>query len=343
MNTAQAPPQQKGKGLAIASLVLGIIGLLLSWIPIVNYAAIVLGSVGLILGGIGIVLSHRTLSIVGAVLSVVTIVVSVVTFTEFVENVNEQFEQTGPAVSDGPDAPSATPQPAEELAIDETARVSSMAGAAAITVTRAEDLGGGSTGEAAQNGEHVAFTITWRNTGNQTLSLNPYNWSVTGPNGAQYDVDPFARSGTPIGARSLSPGGTHTGAIAFDVPATGTIRYVPWDTPLAIWNYDVTGSANQPTAESTQPDGQASSEHSTDPSPAPEKGATDTDGDGVPDSRDEYPGMNDAAAEAQLEPGTAENADNDPVEENTSGYKQFKHGCQQGYIPQQQCQAYGFD
>ena len=46
----QPEPPRKGSGLAIASMVLGIIALLLSWIPIVNNLAAVLAVVALGLG-----------------------------------------------------------------------------------------------------------------------------------------------------------------------------------------------------------------------------------------------------------------------------------------------------
>ena len=49
-NAYQQPAPQKGSGLAITSLVLGLIGLMLSWIPIINYLAVILGLVGLVLG-----------------------------------------------------------------------------------------------------------------------------------------------------------------------------------------------------------------------------------------------------------------------------------------------------
>jgi hypothetical protein len=83
------PPQQNGSGLAIASLVLGIIALLLSWIPIVNYVAVILGVVGLVLGIIGIFKSKRTMSIVGSALSLLAIIVSFIAFASFAKSVDD--------------------------------------------------------------------------------------------------------------------------------------------------------------------------------------------------------------------------------------------------------------
>src|SRR4051794_23763781 len=83
------PQRQKGAGLAIAALVLGIVALLLSWIPIVNYAAVILGVTGLALGTIGIFKSQRIMSIIGSALSLLAIIVSIVVFASFANAVDD--------------------------------------------------------------------------------------------------------------------------------------------------------------------------------------------------------------------------------------------------------------
>lgn len=98
------PQQEKGGGLAIAALVLGIIGLLLSWIPIINYLALVLGVVGLVLGVVGIFKSRRVMSIVGAVLSFLAIVVSIVVFAAFADAVDEAVNEVNASMSPGSNA-----------------------------------------------------------------------------------------------------------------------------------------------------------------------------------------------------------------------------------------------
>lgn len=83
------PPQAtaaKSAGLAITSLVLGLVGLFLSWIPIINYLAVILGVVGLVFGVIGIVKSSRGLSIAGSLLSLATIMISFVAFNAFMQD-----------------------------------------------------------------------------------------------------------------------------------------------------------------------------------------------------------------------------------------------------------------
>ena len=106
------PEQQrpKGSGLGISALVLGIIALLLSWIPVVNYLAIVLALVGLGLGIAGIIKSHRVMSIIGSALSVLAIVVAIIINIAFVAAVDEavaELDSSLPAdtsIAEGGDA-----------------------------------------------------------------------------------------------------------------------------------------------------------------------------------------------------------------------------------------------
>ncbi len=84
MGGYQQPTEAKpSTGLAISSLILGAIGLCLSWIPIVNYLSVILGIIGLILGGIGIFSSHRMMSIAGTVVSMLSIVAAFAVFASF--------------------------------------------------------------------------------------------------------------------------------------------------------------------------------------------------------------------------------------------------------------------
>src|SRR5688500_3882503 len=102
------PQESKSNGLAISSLILGIVGLSLAWIPIVNYIAMVLGLIALVLGGIGIFKSHRIMSIAGAVLGLVAIVASFAVIASFANAMNEAAEDYNAAVAEAPAAPSLT-------------------------------------------------------------------------------------------------------------------------------------------------------------------------------------------------------------------------------------------
>jgi hypothetical protein len=82
-HAAKVKDTRKTSGLAITGLVLGIIGIVLSFIPIVNNAAAVLGVIGIIFAIIGIVKGGkkgkkkgRTMSIIAAVLCALAVIIT---------------------------------------------------------------------------------------------------------------------------------------------------------------------------------------------------------------------------------------------------------------------------
>ena len=67
--------EKKGKGLAVASLVLGIVALVLCWIPIINFMSFVLGILALIFGIIAAVKNAgRGLGIAGLIIGILAMV-----------------------------------------------------------------------------------------------------------------------------------------------------------------------------------------------------------------------------------------------------------------------------
>ena len=110
-------PPRKTSGLAIASMVLGILALLLSWIPIINNLAAVLALVGLGLGIPALIFSRRGthggtgLAITGLVTSVVALVLVVVTqlfFAKVIDEVDRAIDEGISGSEVAPADPSAT-------------------------------------------------------------------------------------------------------------------------------------------------------------------------------------------------------------------------------------------
>lgn len=96
----QAPPPTTGSnGLATAGFVLGLVGLLLSWIPVLNILGMLLGVIGVVLAGIGLAKSKKVragkgLAIAGIVLGVLAVVVAVVINVAFVNAVDDAIDET---------------------------------------------------------------------------------------------------------------------------------------------------------------------------------------------------------------------------------------------------------
>jgi Domain of unknown function (DUF4190) len=116
----QGPPPSKGAGLAIASMVLGIIALLLSWIPIINNVAAILAVVGLGLGIPALIKARRGtaggagLAIAGLVTSVLAIVIVILTQLLFVKALDEVGDSIDAAIAES--EASTDPGAAEEPA-----------------------------------------------------------------------------------------------------------------------------------------------------------------------------------------------------------------------------------
>lgn len=88
------------KTLGIIAIVFGGLGLLLSWVPIVNNFAFLLGLIGIILGIIALIVNRKnkkTLTFIGSALSIATIVVVLITqsmYSSAVKTVSEKITTT---------------------------------------------------------------------------------------------------------------------------------------------------------------------------------------------------------------------------------------------------------
>ncbi|WP_432476472.1 hypothetical protein [Nocardioides sp. GXQ0305] len=95
-----APVPPKGSnGLAIAGFVLGLLGLLTSWIPFLNVVGIILGVLGVVLAGVGLAKSSKVnagkgLAIAGIVLGALAVIFAVLINVVFVSAVDEAIDQT---------------------------------------------------------------------------------------------------------------------------------------------------------------------------------------------------------------------------------------------------------
>lgn len=90
-------PEKSTNGLAITGFVLGLLGLLMSWIPLLNVLGILLGVLGLIFAGIGWASSKKSgagkgLAIAGLVMSVLAIVVAILVNAVFVDAVDSALD-----------------------------------------------------------------------------------------------------------------------------------------------------------------------------------------------------------------------------------------------------------
>lgn len=95
-----APAPAKGSnGLATAGFVLGLLGLLTSWVPVINILGIVLGVLGVVLAGVGLAKSKKVkagkgLAIAGIVLGALAVILAVLINAVFVNAVDKAVKDT---------------------------------------------------------------------------------------------------------------------------------------------------------------------------------------------------------------------------------------------------------
>ncbi|SFF80019.1 DUF4190 domain-containing protein [Blastococcus tunisiensis] len=120
------PPPKQGAGLAIASMVLGIVALLLSWIPIINNVAAIVAIVGLGLGIPALIRARRGthngagMAITGLVTSVLAIVLVILTQMLFVKAIDEVEKSIDESLAEVESAPA---EPGADKATAETTEV----------------------------------------------------------------------------------------------------------------------------------------------------------------------------------------------------------------------------
>lgn len=230
------PTKQKGSGLGIAALVLGIVSLALCWVPVVNILFIICGIVGVVLGIIGIFVSHRVMSIVGAGLGLLGIILAIVVNNAFTNEVNNAVNGSTPTVQQPADnnAAPAAPQPADNGSGDDAKQPVAKIGQTVhsgdfdFTVTNVSHAKsvGGQFGKTAQ-GEYVVLDVTIKNTGDDTVTFDDGSQKLVDSAGKRYSADSAAdfyanQNNTGVLFNDINPGNAVNGKLLFDMPNTAT-------------------------------------------------------------------------------------------------------------------------
>jgi hypothetical protein len=226
------PPQKQGAGLAIASMVLGIVALLLSWIPIINNVAAIVAVVGLGLGIPALIRARRGthsgtgMAITGLVTSVVAVVVVILTqmlFVKAIDEVERSFDESLAEIESGaePGAEEETAETQEVVPLGVPAPV----GDYQVTVDAVE-LNGNEAVAAANEfnepptGQYVIVQLTTTYTG---AAEGTPGWDLTavfhGSDARQYsDIECSAvLADDAMDAPTLNSGGSDTFQFCMDV------------------------------------------------------------------------------------------------------------------------------
>ncbi len=237
-------PEKKGAGLAIASMVLGIIALLLSWVPIINNVAAVVAVVALGLGIPALLRARRGthggkgMAITGLITSLVAIVVVILSqafYASVIDEVERSLDEELGSIAPAEGAPSdGAPSQLAEIAPEEAAPVSEVVplgvpaqvGDYQVTVDAVE-LDADASVAAANDfnepptGQYVLTQLTVTYTGT-TEGMPGFELSavIHGADSRQYsDSDCMAvLPDDAMDAPTLNPGGSDSFQFCMDVP-----------------------------------------------------------------------------------------------------------------------------
>jgi Domain of unknown function (DUF4190) len=230
------PPPRQGAGLAIASMVLGIIALLLSWIPIINNVAAIIAVVGLGLGIPALIRARRGthngsgMAITGLVTSVLAIVLVILTQMLFVKAIDEVESSINESLAEVEEAPV---DPGAEEAVAETSEavalgVPAQVGDYEVTVDAVEldaneTVAGANDWNEPPTGQYVIAQLTVTYTGAEE-GMPGFDLTAIfhGTDSRQYS-DAECSAVLPddaMDAPTLNSGGSDTFQFCMDVPPT---------------------------------------------------------------------------------------------------------------------------
>lgn len=225
-----APTPQKKSGLGIASLVLGIIAIVGSWIPILNNVSFLIAVIGLILGIVGIVairkgkVGGKGLTIAAIIINVVAIVIVICTqwvFGKALDEVSKDLDSGSTVVSTSEKAAAGDSKKSEK-----TADNSKLAIGKAVTLDNGLQISVDSKAEKTDQvgDKYLLVTVTYKNTGSEPVDYNEFDWKQTSDSGNMKDPELPVLDEEPLGDGSLKAGGTVTGIVPVK-PDAASISY----------------------------------------------------------------------------------------------------------------------
>ncbi len=219
-----AKPTKNGVG--IASLVLGIIAIICSYVPIIHLLSGVLAIIGIILGIVGIVQiskvhGTKTFSAVAIILNIIALIVVISTGAAYQKALNTINEGAQPASKEVPTL---------NLKVGESAKLDNGLVLTLDSVERSVSV---------KNHEEkfTAATVTIKNEGNEKQSFNPIDWRSVSSEGVESGAELVITDENKLESGDLQPGGKVTGVLYFKNDAV-KISYVSGfkSTTAASWD-----------------------------------------------------------------------------------------------------------
>jgi len=223
------------KVLGILSIIFGGLGLLLSWIPIVNNFAFFLGIISLVLGIIALVINRKNkklLSIIGTVLSVTTIIIVIATQGLYANSLDKATKSYNKEVkkidsSSGTEEQSSSASSSsnakKDFKVGETASISGVE----YTVTKVSYSNGDGDMNVPDNSKQYVFVdVTIKNNSDKDYEYNPLDFQLSN-NGNKTDNDyvddDFVQNQFTSG--TLSPNASYSGTWVGQSGSDGNLSF----------------------------------------------------------------------------------------------------------------------
>lgn len=238
---------KKTSGLAIASLIIGVLAIIGSWLPILNNISFFFAIVGLILSIVGLFAvlkgkkSGKGLAIAGVVLNVLAIVITLATQSLYSKVIDEALSPTEVAsVSESQPDNNGSEDAAVDSQKESTAK--ELAIGASVTLENGLTVVVNSVEDAVDEfgDTYKLVTVTYTNGSSETIDFNPFDWKSGNDSGVVNDYELGAILGDDtvlLDSGALNAGGSVTGAIPFKQDSTSVHYYSDMftDEATATW------------------------------------------------------------------------------------------------------------
>lgn len=229
------------KVIGILSIIFGGIGILLSWIPIVNNVAAVFGVVALILGFIALIVNRKNkklLSIIGLALSIATIAIVVITqsiygkaaeeatksFNNSVEKVDKNSSSSDDSSSTEDDSDSSSSSSAKkDFNVGETASIKGVE----YTVNNVSYSNGDGDLNTPEDGkQYVLVDVTLKNNSKEDYEYNPLDFQLsTDGNKTDYEEVDSDFVSNAFDTGTLSPQATYHATWVGQASPSGSLTF----------------------------------------------------------------------------------------------------------------------
>lgn len=213
-NFAVSPPPAPKNGLGTTALVLGIVGLLLAWLPFIGFIGFVLGALGLVLGLIGWSrtrkgqATNRGPAIAGVILSVIAIVVSIAVWTSTANAINDAVTQNVAPAGSAPAGSAPAPGQQTDYQVGQAVDMDGLV----ITVAPLQKV------HPQYSTPVLCSDVTYKNNSSDVRSYNPLDWKLQTPAGNIVAVT-YVMNQKMLNSGELAPGGGNVaGQVCFEDP-----------------------------------------------------------------------------------------------------------------------------